>query len=1040
MKLISTWLLFFSMISLGFAQNKEMNRPEYLHKNVNHTWYTPDEKAPVKTADYLKKVNQDFLHPDLNSLHLISDITDQQKIRHRKIQHYFHGIEVLGGEMFIHSENDRVLSVNGNVNSNFDLAVPEQITKNQAIQYALARVPSQKYAWEQDAFQTPDPVLVWMDIAYPEYSGNFRLAYKIDIYSYVPLTKKRIYIDAENGSVLLEHEILTSCFSGGTGDAHTLYHGQRKIETEFTNGQFELLDLTRGAGIETVSATGRKYTDDDNTWEAGSFAQKKGALDVHFGAQVTYDYYKNYFNRKGFDDKDSKLLNKVIDTSFYVNAFWDGAGTNFGIGDSVITNPLTSLDVVSHEITHGLTQHTSGLEYLYESGALNESYSDIVGKAVEFEYDSANFNWLLGSRFFNKPDTAFRSMSEPTRFGNPKNYKGSRWVTNSGDNGGVHSNSGVLNYWFYLLSEGGAGKTEKNVDFDVKKIGIRQAISIVYEAMTLYMGKTSKYYDMRQATLAIAENRYGKCSEEYKNIIEAWVAVGMGARNSDNDIMIVNEKIPQVSCKEGYFPVEVRLLNISCSAVIPAGTEINMHISVPRRNKITELLTLSEDLNPGQSLIYKFTKLPFIERTNITIQIEAEFLGDADTVNNRLPLLISKNNNGEHDFRVTSINTSGSLCEGRIVNAQLVSTYLGCHPVAVGTSIKVQLEYDGKMIEREFLVDRTIYPNANYRTPQFSIDRDFIGHRKVLARLTYSNDTLTANNTAIFNAVFVNNTNIGYLEPFTDQKFDSTLLVVRPDSFQLLEINSNLNSSEALLISGGVIFNAQNRLVPIVTGTIGNMFSSNTKFTTTLYACIQTDNLQKAYLSFDYIQKTGNPLYDSLLTDITRAAVTRVIFRNQDGQSIMNPVYLQNASRTPELRYFEQEIPLTGGPVTIEIGNLVLEGALDSLGFVDQSKDFIMLDNLKIFGEVVKNEDPLTGQELILRPNPVQHKLNISLKRDHREIKEYQIRDAMGKLYQKGILNDDQTELNVSELMPGAYFFELLLTNGATSNYKFVKQ
>lgn len=476
---------FFCCSSLLIAQKQA----DVLTKAQNHNWFKPAENELLRPGEYLKKINQDFQQAELNELHLKSDIIDQNQIRHRKLQHYYRDLEVLGSELFIHSQNENIISVNGSIPFHLDLNSTAKLEASMAIELAKTALPSQKYAWESDASHYPKPQLVWMDEAYPEISGNMRLAYKIDIYSYQPLAKKRIYIDALDGTLILSHNILMTCFGGGPGAAHTLYHGQRSIETEEVTGQFQLLDLTRGDGIETISATGNKYADDDNNWEAGSFAQKKGALDVHFGAQATYDYYKNYFKRKGVDDKGSKLLNKIIDTSFYVNAFWDGNTTNFGIGDSVITNPLTSLDVVAHEITHGLTQHTCGLEYLYESGALNESYSDIVGKAVEFEYDSARFNWLLGSRFFNQADTAFRSMSDPVRFGNPKNYKGNKWVANSGDNGGVHSNSGVLNYWFYLLSEGGSGKTEKNLDFNVKKIGIREAVSIVYEAMTLYLGK-----------------------------------------------------------------------------------------------------------------------------------------------------------------------------------------------------------------------------------------------------------------------------------------------------------------------------------------------------------------------------------------------------------------------------------------------------------------------------------------------------------------------------------------------------------------------
>ncbi len=1027
------------LIFIGFNLSAQ-NNVNGIYSLQSHQWNKPQQEQSITSKDFMESLQQQFQIPAANELKLISDVKGVSDLRHLKLQQTFNGIEVLGSELFLHLKNQNVVSSNGNVLFNLNLPVIPTINAEEAIDIAIKQFPAQLYAWQKDISQTPQADLVIMDVKYPEVSGEMKLAYRLDIYSYLPLSKKRVYIDAIDGSIILAHETLTTCFSG-VGTAQTLYHGTREIETHNPTGPYELLDLTRGDGIETISASGRKYTDDDNTWEAGSWAQRKGALDLHFGAQMTYDYYKQFLKRSGVDNKGSKLLNKLIDTVFYVNAFWDGTTTNFGIGDSVVTNPLTCLDVVAHEITHGLTQHTCGLEYLYESGALNESLSDIFGKAVEKEYDSTRFSWLLGSRFFHKADTAFRSMSDPVRFGNPKNYKGNRWITSATDNGGVHTNSGVLNHWFYLLSEGGAGTTEKNVNYNVTKIGIHKVIEILYEAMTNYLGKTSKYYDMRQATLEIAEQLYGRCSPEYANIIEAWVAVGMGARISENDIMIVNEKIPQVTCKEGYFITEVRLLNLSCIKTLPAGTEITMCISVPRRNKITELFTLPGNLLPGQSVIYKFNNKPFIDRTNTTIQIEAILENDADTVNNRLPLLLSKNSNAEHDFRVTGVQTSGSLCEGQTVQAQVTSNYLGCHPVAVGTPVRVVLEYSSKQVEHTFFVERTVYPNSNYRTPQFSINRDFLGATRVLARLEYANDTLPSNNTGNFFVVYVDNAKLGYLEPFTDQKFDSTLLVVRADSFQLLEINSNIASTEALLISGGKVINDQNRLIPSVSGNLGNMFTANPKFTTNLYACVNTNNLKDAFLSFDYIQKIGNnPWYDSLLVDTTRAALTRVIFRDQQGNSIGTPIYIQKASRVVVNEHFEQSIPITGGPVTIEIQNLVLEGSIDSLTQkIDQSKDYILLDNLRIHGTTVGSDNPVKELDWQVYPIPAFDQINIKMNRDGLDVAKLQIKTTDGKtqFVLKGSL--ELNPISVGTLKPGLYIIELIGTDGKTSAKKFVK-
>lgn len=1024
-----------SMLIVSLAQGQELlnSIEEIQFSKTGISWYSLHPHPAINKTMLLPSIKSGLARPEHNDFKLVSsELTNPEHLRY---QQFFQNIPVLGSEIIIHQKDDVIYSLNGHIATTLDLSVVAALDPEDALSIAKADLPSEQYAWETDHHHDPELRLYIMDKAYPEYSGDYALVYCVDIYSHQPLAKKRYYLDANSGEIILSHNLLMSCFGGG-GSAETLYHGARLIETHQDSGAYELNDLTRGNGIETISATGKKYFDDDNLWEAGSFTQKVGALDVHFGAQATYDFYKLYFDRDGVDGKNTKLLNKIIDTTQYVNAFWDGAGTNFGIGDGVNTNPLTSLDVVAHEITHGVTQFTCGLEYLYESGALNEGFSDIFGKAVEFEYDSAHFDWLIGSKFFNKADTAFRSMQDPLRFGNPKNYKGSRWVANSGDNGGVHSNSGVINHWFYLLSEGGSGLTEKNIPYDVKKIGIRKAAALVYEAMNNYLIKTSKYYDMRQASLEITAREFGACSDEYKNIIEAWVAVGIGARNSDMDIMLVNEKIPQIACKEGLFPVEVRLLNLSCNNTIPAGTELEMTISVPQKNRIREFLTLTEDLLPGNSVNYTFQNPARIDRNNILIQVECLYSLDGDTINNRLPLLISKNNNSEHDFRVNSANVTGSACEGSIYMAQIISSYRGCHPVPAGTDLIVSLLYDGTLIKKTITTTTTIYPNANYRTPRFEVDRSFAGYKRILAQLDYAQDTLLNNNSALFDAVYINNSGVGYLEEFMSNRFDSSLLGLKLDSFQISEINSSLSGSDALVISGGKVVGDGNRFLPIINNNISNFYSSNPKFTSSLYLCANTQNVNNAFVAFDYIQKIANPIYDSLFTNPAFAATTRVIFRNENGMIIGDPIYIQNASRMAELRYFEQEIPLTGGPVHIELQNIILEGSLDSLNLIDLAKDYILFDNIKIFTKVVDVYDPFALKTFSINPNPFVHYIDISSTKTGES--SYELRNVHGTMVLNGKFNTKSTRVPTSQIAAGTYFLKLINSDGKQEIYKLL--
>ena len=126
---------------------------------------------------------------------------------------------------------------------------------------------------------------------------------------------------------------------------------------------------------------------------------------------------------------------------------WTGSFAAYGKGDGLKFNPWVSLDIVGHEVSHGVTQSSAGLIYQNESGALNESFSDIFGEMIENYTDDPN-DWLMGD---DRTDGFIRSMSNPKDKSDPDTYKGTNWKTTSGDNWGVHTNSGVQNYWFFLL-------------------------------------------------------------------------------------------------------------------------------------------------------------------------------------------------------------------------------------------------------------------------------------------------------------------------------------------------------------------------------------------------------------------------------------------------------------------------------------------------------------------------------------------------------------------------------------------------------------
>jgi hypothetical protein len=207
------------------------------------------------------------------------------------------------------------------------------------------------------------------------------------------------------------------------------------------------------------------------------------------------------------------------DTSLF-NAFWDGQAAYYGDGTG---HPLTAIDIVGHEFSHGVTQHTSGLQYSDESGALNESFSDCMGKAVQYFARPGNFNWRNSTDI----SPAFRDMSNPNIFNHPKYYRGNFWYTGQGDNGGVHTNSGVMNYWFYMLCDGKKANNERGIPFNVPAIGIEKAAKIIYYTQAYLNTPFTEYRDMAINSTLAAKTLYGDCSKAYDAVIRAWYAVGL---------------------------------------------------------------------------------------------------------------------------------------------------------------------------------------------------------------------------------------------------------------------------------------------------------------------------------------------------------------------------------------------------------------------------------------------------------------------------------------------------------------------------------
>lgn len=454
---------------------------------------------------------------------------------HQKMQQYFKGIKVEFGTATLHSKSGTIQAVSSAyfpVDENFE--VNPTISAPQAFNSALAHVGASKYLWQSPMeasladYKKPAGELVIFP-AMENISETNRLAYKFDIYAVAPLYRADVYIDAKTGQFIMENKRIYHANVPATGTS--LYNGTVSFTADNSAGPYRLRQTADGGGIQTFDLrNGTNYnTAVDVTSSSTNFTSHPKGVQAHFGAEQTYKYYYQKYGRNSYNNSGAIIKSYVSYSTNYVNAFWDGSRMTYGDGDGVNYGPLVSLDICGHEITHGVTEYSANLVYSYQSGALNESFSDIFGESIE-KFASGTNDWLMGDDIgAGGSGGALRSMSNPNAYGDPDTYLGTNWYSGSGDSGGVHTNSGVQNFWFYVLSVGKSGTNDLGNSYSVTGIGMDKAAAIAYRNLTVYLNANSQYSDARNGAIQAAKDLYGVGSAEEIATTNAWYAVGVGA-------------------------------------------------------------------------------------------------------------------------------------------------------------------------------------------------------------------------------------------------------------------------------------------------------------------------------------------------------------------------------------------------------------------------------------------------------------------------------------------------------------------------------
>ncbi|MYL30927.1 peptidase M4 family protein [Halobacillus halophilus] len=495
--------------------HNQQNKP-FFNKEKGETSSSATEKS---AQEHLKKNKKTYniSTPD-QSLKQTDLKTDDLGMTHVTLQQTKNGVPVEGHLVKVHyNEDEQVEAVNGQFNTSIEkssMSTKPSITKSKSIATAEKAVSA-----PDELVESPTAELV----VYPFNDENY-LAYKVNV-NFLGESPGNwfVYVDAQTGNVIDQYNtIMHASYKtsrgfgiGVLGDYKTL-HISKDMSTQ--GRDYYLLDQSHENldGIYTLDAEnqwvlpGKLFSSSDAAFRT---SYERPAADAHYNSEEVYKYFLEEHDRNSIDGEGMPIVSTVHFGEDYNNAFWNGQQMTYGDGDGDFFIPLSAgLDVAAHEMTHGVTTFSAGLKYRFQSGALNEAFSDIFGALVD------KSDWEMGEDIMGagaKADgrTALRSLSDPSKF--PVNEAYVPYGDGNGmypshmdeyydlpielDNGGVHINSSIINHAAYLTGQ---------------KIGRDKLGHIYYRALTVYLMPDSDFDHAREVIIQSAVDLYGEDSPE----------------------------------------------------------------------------------------------------------------------------------------------------------------------------------------------------------------------------------------------------------------------------------------------------------------------------------------------------------------------------------------------------------------------------------------------------------------------------------------------------------------------------------------------
>lgn len=566
------------------------NLPQITTTSAMGNFQVSFEGQNISTETLVNHFGKWFQTNSDHSYQFVKSSVDELGFKRSVYQHLYKGIKVNDDVLYLHEKDGKVTYVNGELINEIKINISQPLSQTEVKNIIFADIKNNKTTFGDfenviAKVNTRDGIKLYSATKVQAAAlGSLKaFDYYIDdatgkiinklskIYDYNPEFQIKLNLPAKN---LVNSFDYSPLFIDTPSTSATYYKGNQTVTVDSNDGAFRLKDNAKNihtrngaewdgsANLATNELTGTitEITSATANYTANT---TKAPVEAHWAMEKSKDYYIARHNRNSYDGNGS-IIKNYYDINFNADpntgaplqpinganaAAFDVTQQGFNVVGMIYGNgayqgqtgyfgPFVGIDVAGHEYSHLMVSRTANLAYQGESGALNEAFADMFGAAIEF-YSGISPNWNIGEGIPNPAlgFTFLRSMSNPNSgpaaLGSqqPDTYLGTYWANTangSADNGGVHTNSGVGNFWFYLLSVGGNGTNDSGTNYNVTGITIQKAEKIAYRTLATYLTANSQYDNAYTASKQAATDLYGAGSNELQQVENAWCAVGLG--------------------------------------------------------------------------------------------------------------------------------------------------------------------------------------------------------------------------------------------------------------------------------------------------------------------------------------------------------------------------------------------------------------------------------------------------------------------------------------------------------------------------------